>query len=99
MPRRMSGCDSRQPHQFVRMHIRFTLQCTPNSNKPRTSLCSRVSKTQPAWGSTRAACHFAMGSWQTSNALALQASSYGGGTHRLHHFTAGTSTKAQRTVS
>ena len=40
-----------------------------------------------------------MGSWQTSNALALQASSYGGGTHRLHHFTAGNSTKAQRTVS
>ena len=30
----------------------------PISNKSRTSLCSRVSKTQPAWGGTRAACHF-----------------------------------------
>ena len=34
--------------------------------------CSRVSKTQFAWGSTRAACQI-LGSWQTSNALALQA--------------------------
>ena len=89
MPRRMSGCDSRQPHQFLRMHICFSLQWNPNFNKPRTSSCSRVSKTQLAWGSTRAACQFSKGSWQTSNALALQASSYGGGTHRLHHFTAG----------
>ena len=31
------------------------------STKPRTSLCSRVSKTQPAWGSTRAACQFSWG--------------------------------------
>ena len=30
----------------------------PISIKPRTSLCSRVSKTQLAWGSTRAACQF-----------------------------------------
>ena len=30
----------------------------PIFNKPRTSLCSRVSKTQLAWGSTRAACQF-----------------------------------------
>src|SRR5450759_4313123 len=41
----MSGCNSRQPHQFP--------LC-----KPRTSLCSRVPKTQLAWGSTRAACQF-----------------------------------------
>jgi hypothetical protein len=33
----------------------------PISIKPRTSLCSRVSKTQPAWGSTRAACQFPWG--------------------------------------
>ena len=31
---------------------------TNYSNKSRTSLCSRVSKTQLAWGSTRATCHF-----------------------------------------
>jgi hypothetical protein len=31
---------------------------THHSNGPRTSLCSRVSKTQLAWGSTRAACQF-----------------------------------------
>ena len=40
-----SGSNSRQPHQFP-------------LSKPRTSLCSRVSKTQLAWGSTRAACQF-----------------------------------------
>src|SRR5229473_3229071 len=40
-------------------------------------------------GSPRAACQFSMGSWQTSNALALQASLYGGGTHRLHQFHCG----------
>lgn len=33
----------------------------PVSHKPRTSLCSRVSKTQLAWGSTGAACHFQWG--------------------------------------
>ena len=32
-----------------------------NSDKSRTSLCSRVSKTQLAWGSTRAACQFSRG--------------------------------------
>ena len=41
----MSGCNSRQPHQFPLY-------------RPRTSSCSRVSKTQLAWGSTRAACQF-----------------------------------------
>ena len=29
-----------------------------NSLKPRTSSCSRASKSQHAWGSTRAACQF-----------------------------------------
>ena len=43
----------------------------------------RVSKTPFAWGSTKAACQFS-GSWQTSNALALQASLCGSVTHRLH---------------
>ena len=47
--------------------------------------CSRVPKTQHAWGSTRAACQIS-GSWQTSNALALQASLCGSVTHRLHQF-------------
>src|SRR5260370_39870871 len=84
----------------------------------RASLRNRVSKTQSAWGSTRAACQFespkaeirstnesyaaelrisgfgilsdfgfrifTLGSWQTSNALALQASLCGSVTHRLH---------------
>src|SRR5580698_5729791 len=36
-------------------------------------------------GSTEAACH-SSGSWQTSNALALQARLCGRDTHRLHHF-------------
>jgi hypothetical protein len=33
----------------------------PFSNKSRTSLCGRVSKTQPAWGSTRATCQWGRG--------------------------------------
>src|SRR5439155_603379 len=32
-----------------------------NFHKSRTSLCSRVSKTQFAWGSTRATCQFLFG--------------------------------------
>jgi len=85
------GANSRQPHQFSRCTFLSHFRAFRFSNKPRTSSCSRVSKTQLAWGSTRAACPFSMGSWQTRNALALQASSYEGGTHRLHHFTAGNS--------
>src|SRR5919109_2440855 len=57
----MSGCDSRQPHQFVS-------EGTFDSNfgafqfiKSRTSLCGRVSKTQLAWGGTRATCQFPFG--------------------------------------
>src|SRR5206468_548455 len=46
----------------------------------------RVSKTQLTPGGTEAACHFLLGSWQTSNALALQASLCGSVTHRLHQF-------------
>ena len=42
---------------------------------------------------------FITGSWQTSNALALQASQCGSITHRLHQFIAGNSTKAQREAS
>ena len=61
MPRRMSGCDSRQPHQFLGCTFASHLSAIRISNKPRTSSCSRVSKTQPAWGSTRAVCQFSWG--------------------------------------
>ena len=53
---------------------------------PGASLRSRVSKTQLARGSTETACQLFLGSWQTSNALALQASLCGSVTHRFHHF-------------
>ena len=44
--------------------------------RPRTSLCSRVSKTQLAWGSTRAACQFPfLGLWQKSDAPASKTGS------------------------
>ena len=33
----------------------------PISNRPRASLRARVSKTQSAWGSTKAACQFSWG--------------------------------------
>jgi len=55
----------------------------PISNKSRTSLCGRVPKTQPAWGSTRATCQFYTGAWQKSDAPALQAGSSGSVTRRL----------------
>ena len=70
MPRRMSGCDSRQPHQPSLVSFGSANQF----HRPCASLRDRVSKTQFARGSTETACQFSMGSWQTSNALALQAS-------------------------
>ena len=62
-----------------------------NSNKSRTSLCSRVSKTLLAWGSTRAACHILnlLGAWQKSDAPALQAGSSGRDTRRPPPFHCG----------
>ena len=48
MSPRHGGCPGATPGS--RTNFRFS--------KPRTSLCSRVSKTQLAWGSTRAACQF-----------------------------------------
>jgi hypothetical protein len=105
-------------------------------NKSRTSLCSRVSKTQFAWGSTRAACQFLtywgrgrqamhlpckqvyMGALPIDSTslrpqrvsgrrLPRRSAQRAGGLHRSQeraearqaHFTAGNSTKAQRTVS
>src|SRR6185295_20032541 len=47
------------------------------AESPKLSLL-RAARRQPAI--------FILGSWQTSNALALQASLYGTVTHRLHHF-------------
>ena len=52
------------------------------AHKSRTSLCGRVSKTQPAWGSTRATCQFPKGAWQKRDAPALQAGPSGSVTRR-----------------
>ena len=46
MPRRMSGCNSRQPHQF---------------NRPCASLRDRISKIPFARGSTETACQSSWG--------------------------------------
>ena len=46
------------------MHFRFSRRLRSENamqNKSRTSLCSRVSKTQLAWGSTGATCQFSWG--------------------------------------
>src|SRR5580658_2966503 len=71
------------------------------SNKSRTSLCSRVSKTQPAWGSTRAACHLTThwGRGRKVMHLPCKQAQAGALPAVLHHFTAGNSTKAQREAS
>ena len=58
----------------------------PISNTPCASLRSRVSKTQLCSGQHRDGVPIFLGSWQTSNALALQASLCGSVTHRFHHF-------------
>src|SRR6266513_2447628 len=65
----MSGCDSRQPHQFFPQAVR--------------RLRDRVSKTQFARGSTEAACQFNfLGPWLKSEAPALQAVLSGSVTRR-----------------
>ena len=100
MPRRMSGCDSRQPHQFSSEAHSFHTSVHSDFNKPRTSSCSRVSKTQPAWGSTRAACQsFSWGRGRKVMHLPCKQAQTGALPVVLHHLTAGNSTKAQRTVS
>ena len=40
------------------VRVQFPATAPISLSKPRTSLRSRVSKTQLAWGSTRAACQF-----------------------------------------
>ncbi len=59
-------------HREAILHFAFPIL---HLKKSRTSLCGRISKTQPAWGSTRATCHFIVGAWQKSDAPALQAGS------------------------
>ena len=65
--------------------------CSSMASRPRTSLCSRVSKTQLVWGSTTAACQIVnrksqiinlMGPWLKSEAPALQAVLSGSVTRR-----------------
>jgi len=55
-----------------------------NFQTSRAPACGGVSKTLPVGGSTRTACQ--SGSWQTSNAPALQAGPCGSVTRRLHQF-------------
>jgi hypothetical protein len=56
VPRRMSRCDSRQPHQPSLYELRLG---EPIFFRPCASLRDRVSKTQFARGSTEAACQLA----------------------------------------
>ena len=84
MPRRMSGCDSRQPHQPWLYELRLG---EPISFRPCASLRDRVSKTQFARGSTEAACQInSMGPWLKSEAPALQAVLSGSVTRRTPPF-------------
>src|SRR5581483_8239170 len=84
-PFNFRGCDLTAECLPATEEVRVQFPAAP-SNKSRTSLCGRVSKTQPAWGSTRAACQFIMGAWQKSDAPALQADPSGSVTRRLHQF-------------
>jgi hypothetical protein len=55
----LRGCDLTAEWLAANEHVRVQfLAAAPISNTPRASLRSRVSKTQPTWGSTTAACHF-----------------------------------------
>ncbi len=75
------------------VHFRFRIyDIRFAQGRPRASLRSRVSKTQPVWGSTTAACQnhksrivnhkFCKGAWQKSDAPALQAGPNGSVTRR-----------------
>ena len=69
-----SRCNSRQPHHFfcrLRVSTRPSLQNSAHSGRHGGSLPFSS---------------LIVGPWQTSNALALQASLCGSVTHRLHHF-------------
>ena len=71
------GCDLTAEWLFAKEHVRVRFLATAPIlilDTPGASLRGRVSKTQLARGSTETACQLFMGSWQTSNALALQAS-------------------------
>jgi len=63
---------------------------------PRASLRDRVSKTQFAWGSTKAACHFKEAKMEGKTASGYFAFSI---IYFLFAISAGNSTKAQREAS
>ena len=78
MSPRHGGCPGATPGSRTNFHyVSRAPACAAES--PKLSM--------PGAAPGRLANYHFWGSWQTSNALALQASSYGGGTHRLHHFT------------
>jgi hypothetical protein len=96
----MSGCNSRQPHHsecrisnaecgISGRDLWFSFR-NPHSElrtrKGRAPACAAESPklSLPGAAPGRLANFHFWGSWHTSNALALQASLYGGGTHRLH---------------
>src|SRR5581483_8075897 len=59
-PFNFRGCDLTAECLPATEEVRVQFPAAP-SNKSRTSLCGRVSKTQPAWGSTRATCQWGRG--------------------------------------
>jgi hypothetical protein len=83
-PFNFRGCDLTAEWRPATAQVRVRFPATaPISIKSRTSLCGRVSKTQLAWGSTRATCQFnVMGPWLKSEAPALQAVLSGSVTRR-----------------
>ena len=68
-----------------------------NFHKSRTSSCSRVSKTQLAWGSTRATCQWGRG--RQAMHLPCKQVDVGALPTDSTNFTAGNSTNAQREAS
>ena len=56
------GCDLTAEWLPAREHVRVRFPATaPISKQAEHQPCSRVPKTQPVWGSTRAACQFFRG--------------------------------------
>jgi len=86
-PFNFRGCDLAAEclHAMEEVRVQFPA-AAPISDKSRTNSCGRVSKTQPAWGSTRATCHYYRGRGRKVMHLPCKQAQAGALPAVLHHF-------------
>jgi hypothetical protein len=94
------GCDLTAEWLFAKEHVRVRFPATaPIFHTPSASLRDRVSKTQFAWGSTKAACQFSWGRGRQAMHLPCKQGYAGALPADSTNFIAGNSTKVQREAS